>query len=80
MDHATLDIIMYRPTQANLHAMALIGTYKAIVILQKLGVHKKIQLWAQNYNAYHSTSQLITNYDLILPGEHNTTNKPIMSG
>ena len=26
------------------------------------------------------TSQLMTNYDLILAGEHNTTNKPIILG
>ncbi len=70
--------------------MALIGTYKAIY--NKLGVHKKIKLWAQNYNAYHRqthkqthkptnhTSQLMTNCDLIPAGEHNTTNKPIMLG
>ena len=45
--------------QANLHAM---GTYKAIVILHnKLGVHKKIQLWAQNYNAYHRQTHKPTN-------------------
>ena len=37
MNNATLDIIMYRFPQANLHAMALIGTYKAIVILQQTG-------------------------------------------
>ncbi len=37
MNHATLDIVMYRLPQANLHAMALIGTYKVIVILQQTG-------------------------------------------
>ncbi len=48
--------------QANLHAMGTYKAYKAIVILHnKLGVHKKIQLWAQNYNAS-------PNYDLILAG------------
>ncbi len=35
MNHATLDIIMYRLPQANLHAMALIGTYKAIIPLER---------------------------------------------